>query len=574
MKKTIRFLAALLLTLLILASIAWYLFIYDREFTRDTLLSQARFQDTHGNSKLSAFFYDFAYVFSDQDEDVAIELANQYKHDGNYTKAEYTLTTALNNNPTADLYVALSRAYVEQDKLLDAVNLLDSISNPTLKAQLDSLRPSAPAADYAPGYYSQYMDLHISSTGKYIFYTNDGDYPSTKGVVYQDSIPLEAGETTIYAISVDEHGLVSPLTILSYTITGVIEPVVFADPAMEATIRGLVGADADDTVYTNQLWSITEFTAPEGVVSFADLAQMPYLNKLTIHNQTIDTLTHLSTLHNLSILDLSGCAFSVEEMSVLANLPYLRQLSLSNCSLSTIAGLANAQSLTHLDLSNNTVRNLEALSPMTTLQSINLNHNAVTDLHALSALGNLDTLLVSYNSVSSLSPLESCIKLQQLEAEHNQLYSLDGVDKLPLLENLAVDYNSLTDVSILSGCTELKNLSIASNQLTDISALHTLTNLEVFDFSGNQIPLLPAWPDGCALQTIDGSYNALTSIDGLSNMEALTHVYMDYNLLTNIDALADNFCLVQVNVYGNAIPDVESLRDHDIIVNYDPTVEE
>jgi len=191
MKKTIRFLAALLLTLLILASIAWYLFIYDREFTRDTLLSQARFQDTHGNSKLSAFFYDFAYVFSDQDEDVAIELANQYKHDGNYTKAEYTLTTALNNNPTADLYVALSRAYVEQDKLLDAVNLLDSISNPTLKAQLDSLRPSAPAADYAPGYYSQYMDLHISSTGKYIFYTNDGDYPSTKGVVYQTASLLK-----------------------------------------------------------------------------------------------------------------------------------------------------------------------------------------------------------------------------------------------------------------------------------------------------------------------------------------------------------------------------------------------
>ena len=184
MKKTFRILVSMLMALLILASIFWYLFVYDREFTRDTLLSQARFQDTHGNSKLSAFFYDFAYIFSDQDEDVAIELANQYKHDGNYTKAEYTLTAALKSNPTADLYVALSRAYVEQDKLLDAVNLLDNISNPTLKAQLDALRPTVPSADYAAGYYSQYMDLHLSSTGKYIFYTSDGDYPSTKGSVY------------------------------------------------------------------------------------------------------------------------------------------------------------------------------------------------------------------------------------------------------------------------------------------------------------------------------------------------------------------------------------------------------
>ena len=44
--------------------------------------------------------------------------------------------------------------------------------------------------------------------------------------------------------------------------------------------------------------------------------------------------------------------------------------------------------------------------------------------------------------------------------------------------------------------------------------------------------------------------------------------------MTNIDALAENFCLVQVNVYGNEIPDVEELRDHDIIVNYNPTVED
>ena len=44
MKKATRFLVSLILGLLILASIFWYLFIYDRDFTRDSLLSQARFQ--------------------------------------------------------------------------------------------------------------------------------------------------------------------------------------------------------------------------------------------------------------------------------------------------------------------------------------------------------------------------------------------------------------------------------------------------------------------------------------------------------------------------------------------------
>lgn len=574
MKKTIRIIAAAVMLMVILASIVWYLFIYDRAFTRDTLLQQARFHDLHGNSRISAIFYDFAYVFSDQDEDVAIELANQYKADGNYTKAEYTLTAALKNNPTADLYVALSRAYVEQDKLLDAVNLLDNISNPQLKQQVDSLRPTSPSSDYAAGYYSQYMDIHFSSTGKYIFYSTDGEYPSTKGNVYQNAISLPAGETSVYAVSVGENGLVSPLIVLNYTITGVIEEVSFTDPAMEAALRQLVGADEDDTVYTNQLWDITEFTVPEGTVSFEDLKLLPYLQKLTIENQKMDSLSHLSTLASLKTLSLSGTKFPVEDISYLASLPALQELDLSHCGLSTIVGISDSQSLSKLNLSNNTIRNLDALAPMSTLTELDLSHNAVTSLSALGSLGSLSKLLVNYNAISSLKPLSGCVKLAHLEADYNELSKLNGIEHLPLLTHLSVDYNSISDVTLLNGCLDMVNLSIASNDIKDITSLFTLTKLQIFDFSGNEIEALPDWPDGCALTTIDGSYNALTSIDTLENMNKLTHVYMDYNLLTNIDALAENFCLVQVNVYGNEIPDVEALRDHDIIVNYNPTVDD
>lgn len=571
MKKATRILVPLLLALFILASIVWYLFVYDREFTRDTLLGQARFQDLHGNSRISAWCYDMAYRFSGQDEDVAIELANQYKSSGNYTKAEYTLTNAINSRASVELYTALCRTYVEQNKLLDAVNMLDNITDPAIKAQLDSQRPSAPASDYSAGYYSQYMDIHLNSTGSIIFYTADGSFPSTTGSIYDGSITLPAGETTIYAISVNDNGLVSPVTVLGYTITGIIEQVNFADAAMEATIRGLIGANADRAVYTNELWEITEFTVPDGVTNFSDLERMPYLQNLTIRHQTLDSLKPLSTLAKLQTLDLTGSRFPAEDLAIVASLPSLSHLTLSECSLSTIAGLADAPCLTHLDLSSNTIRNLEALAPMTMLVELSLQHNAVTDLSALSSLGGLEKLDVSYNAVTSLSPLASCVKLNWLGADNNQLTTLNGVTGLPLLSYLSVDYNSLTDVSVLAGCTELTDLSIASNDITDISSLSTLTKLEIFDFSSNQIAALPEWPDGCPLQTIDGSYNALTSIDGLKNMDSLAYIYMDYNLITNIDALADNFCLVQVNVFGNEIEDVSALRAHDIIVNYDPT---
>ena len=570
MKKFIRILVPLLLVVLIIASIGWYLFEYDRSFTRDFLLTQARYNDLHGNSRLSSWFYDLAYNFSNHDENVAIELANLYKADGNYTKAEYTLTNAINSAPTAELFTALCKTYVEQDKLLDAVSLLDKITDPQIKAEIESQRPDAPVSNYTPGYYSQYIDVTLYAAGK-LYYTTDGEYPSVEDPVYESPITLPSGETTIRAISVDDNGLVSPLTVLGYTVTGVIEEVSFADPAVEAALRELTGTRDGHSIYTSQLWQITEFTVPEDTKDYSDLAFMPYLEKLTIANQNIDSLGSLSSLAKLTSLDLSGSRFRPDDLSIIAGLPSLTELTLAECGLSTIEKLSGAQGLTYLDLSENTIRNLDVLSSMTTLTELNLQHNAVTSLTELDGLGNLQSLDVSYNALTTLAPIATCTRLTTLLADNNQLASLDGVSSLQVLSRLSVNHNTLTDVSPLSGCTSLVELDISNNTLTDISALSTLTNLERFVFSSNQVTALPEWPEGSKLQVIDGSHNALTSLDNLRNMESLTYVYMDYNQISNIDSLADCYCLVQVNVFSNPVSDVSALREHDIIVNYDPT---
>lgn len=574
MRKFLKFLVPLVLGAAIAASIVWYLFVYDRDFTRDSLLSQARYQEMYGNSRLSAWFYDAAYSFSGHDQNVAIELANQYKRSGNYTKAEATLTRAIRNAPTPELYTALCKAFVEQDKLMDAVWLLENIGQSQIKEVIDAMRPETPVPDAAPGFYSDYMNLHMTSEeSKYIFFSTDGEYPSIADGLYHGSIPLDAGLTQLRAIAVSESGLVSPIAAMEYTITGIIEEVTFTDPVMEKAIREAIHAGESHRLYTNDLWQITEFTTPEGVATYADLSLLPELTSLTITNQQIDSLSHLSGLTKLVMLDLTGSRFPTEEMAVLAALPSLSSLNLSDCSLSTIDGLDGADSITSLDLSHNSLRKLDVLSGMTGLMELNLSDNAVTSLEALSGLERLVKLTLNHNLVTTLSPLSSCIRLKHLEADHNALTTLKGIPNLALLEHLSVDYNELKDVSLLSGSTELKNLSIASNAIDDITALDTLTKLEVFDFSGNlEITSLPKWPEGMPLKTIDGSYNSLESIDALKSMDSLTHIYMDYNQISNIDALADCYCLVQVNVYGNPIPDVKLLREKDIIVNYDPTV--
>ena len=571
MKKFFRILIPFLLVALILASLFWYGFIYDRSFTRDLLLGQARYHSTDGNPRMSSWFYDRAYDLSGQDDDVALELANQFKNAGNYTKAEYTLNNALADHPTASLYIALCKTYVQQDKLLDAVTLLDNIPYADIKAELDAMRPAAPTTDPEPGFYNEYIGVTFREDPYRIYFTTDGEYPSIHDAPYTEEFFMPAGETVIRAVAIDESGLVSPLSSITYTVGGVIEEVSFTDAAVDAAIRQLISVDEEEVLYTNMLWDIHEFTVPDGAMNLQDLVHLSYLEKLTVQNQTLDSVSFLTGLPNLKELILTDCRFSAGELDTIAAIPALERLTLSNCGLSTIAGLESAQKLTHLDLSNNTIRNLTPLAGLTTLRSLNLGHNAVTVLDSLAELPELEELNVCYNVVTSLSPIVFCSKLNTLIANNNQLTSLAGLENLTALTVLNVNKNAISDVSVLSNCTALVELDIGSNNVTDISALKTLTELELFTFSHNQVTQLPAWPEGCKLRSIDGAYNQVESLDSLKNMHNLTHVFMDYNAITSVDPIANCFSLVQVNVYGNEIEDVDSLKEHEIIVNWDPT---
>ena len=75
MKKALKIIIPILLALLVLGSIVWYLLVYDRIFTRDMLLTQARNQESKGNHAFAAWLYDKAYYQSSKDPSVAIELA-------------------------------------------------------------------------------------------------------------------------------------------------------------------------------------------------------------------------------------------------------------------------------------------------------------------------------------------------------------------------------------------------------------------------------------------------------------------------------------------------------------------
>lgn len=573
MKKALRIVVPLLLVAAVLASMAWYLLIYDREFTKDVILWGARTLEEDGKHDAAAWFYDLAYSHSSQEDAVAIELSQQYRDYGNYTKAEYTLTEAISENPTADLYMALSKLYVEQDKLLDAVKMLDTVNDPQIQAELEAQRPAIPTVSYEPGFYSQYIGVDVLWEGGMLYVSRDGEYPSTADDLYTGTITLEVGETILHCLCVGENGLVSPLGLYSYTVGGVVEPVSFTDEAIEASVRQLLNTGANTTIYTNDLWTIKEFTLPAEAQSYTDLALLTRLESLAMENMPEGVLSQMGAIATLKTLSMSGSRLGEEDMAILSTLTALEGLDLSDCSISSITSLESLINLTVLDLSSNAIRNLSVLSGLTGLQQLDLSHNAVTDLSPLSILVNLTELDVSHNSLTSLNPICGITALTDLKASNNQITNIDALKQLVNLTVLDISYNTVVDVSPLTVCTAMTELNISNNIVVDVATLSTMKDLTSFNLAHNQVEVLPTFHKDCALVTIDASYNLLSSVEQLAGMDDLNTVNVDYNeAIESLKPLDSCHVLIQVNAHGTKVTEVEFLTEKSIVVNYDPTI--
>lgn len=571
MKKTLKILIPIILVLTIIVSCCWYLFFYDQEFTRDALVSVARFCENQGYHRAATWFYDCAYAQLGDNDSVAIELAQQYKKSGNYTKAEFTLRKAIQDGGGVNLYIELCATFVEQDKLLDAVNMLGNITDPSIKEQLNEMRPQAPVSSHESGQYNQYITVEFTGSEGTLYVSGDGEYPSVKTDLYTVPISLIEGENRMYAVAVADNGLVSPLAVFGYTIGGIIKPVTFADPAIETSVRELLTIPEPTVINTNDLWKIKEFTVPTSTRDYSDIALMTYLEKLVIENAVGNQLSSLSGLSELTELRVTGSSVSAEELTAIANLPKLKKLTLSNCSLSSITPLEKAVSLEYLDLSENAIRDLEPISNAKALKELYLQHNAVDNLETLSGLSVLSKLDISYNAITSLDSISTVTALTYLNAEHNSIEQISQIGSLSILHYLNLSANNLSDISAVSACAELTELYIAENSIKDISALSQLIKLETLNFSNNSVTTIPTWSKNCALIIIDGSSNKIKSLEPLSGLKSLNKVYMDYNSdISSVNELAKCPLLVEVNVYGTKVKNVSELTKQSIIVNYNP----
>ena len=555
MKRVLKIVIPLVVVLALLGTAAWFFLSFRADLTAGFLRGQAAKMVERERYSRAVTYNNWAWQLDPENQEIPLALAEAYAGSGNYTKAEYTLVRAISARPQdVDLYVALCQVYVAQDKLLDAVQMLDRTSDAEVKAALDELRPAAPVLSPENGYYTEYIEVTADGGGNAVYLSIDGDYPSMEDDAYTGPVTLPGGETMVMAVAVDENQMVSQAVQNGYTIGGVLEPVTLNDPAIDAAVREQLGMTAGETLMTDDLWSIAELTLPDTVADLADLSHFTGLTTLTIQNVSGLDFSVLSQLTSLQTLDLSGCTISTGSLDAIAGLTGLRVLRLNNCALTDINALSQLTALTELQLAN----------------------NSLTDIGVTSLMLDLETVTLTNNPITSIAGLSACTKLKSLDISGCSVTSIASLSGKTALETLLAGNNQIADLSPLEGCTALAVLEVPYNLVSDISVLAQLPALTRFVGNNNQITAVPDFDEETSkLQYIQLDYNEVTDLAGLQGIDSLNYVYADYNQVETILPLKNNINLIQVNIWDNPIPEeeVKSLQENSIIVNYNPNYE-
>ncbi|MBQ1265027.1 MAG: leucine-rich repeat domain-containing protein [Oscillospiraceae bacterium] len=553
MKHKIKIIVPLVLIVALLAAACWFFLAVKPDWTSSVFAYWADRLVISERYNRAISLYKIAGNLTPDNARVPVVLAETYVKAGNFTKAEYTLVSAITKDPDdVQLYTALSRIYVQQDKLLDAEQMLSRITHDEVREKIEPLRPEAPVITPESGYYNEYIDVTASCPNGTVYLTTDGTYPTISDDLYEAPVTLKGGETKLTAVAVGSNGLVSDVVRAGYTVGNVVEPAELQDAAIDAYVREVLGKYSTDEIMTDELWEVKELVIPETATTLADLSYFTGLQSLTVHNSANLDLSIIGQLTTLQELDVSGCTLSTSLLEMIGALPDLTKLNISNCAVSSINPLVGLTKLTYLNLAHNTISDITVLSSMTELTELNL----------------------SNNPIRTITYLNNCLKLQRLYVENCSISKLSSIAGNTVIEEIHAAENSIDDISVLDGCTALRILDITGNEVADISVLPKLPELMTFKADHNKITTIPKFdPATSKLVQFNVNYNEIADLSALAGLHTLNYVRADYNKVTDVTCLKDNYRIIQIDVWDNPInvEGIAAMQEVGIIVNYNPT---
>ena len=263
-----------------------------------------------------------------------------------------------------------------------------------------------------------------------------------------------------------------------------LKPVSLPDANLAAAVREALGLSSGEAITTHAMLrldalearnaGIKDLTGLEHAVNLkrlhlggAHVSGEGYVNSNEgyVNSNAVTDWSPLAKLAKLPTLNLSSTPGLVD-VSPLAILTQLTELSLYNTAVSDVAPLANLTQLTYLFLGDTAVSDVAPLANLTQLTELSLSNTAVSDVAPLANLTQLTYLFLGDTAVSDVAPLAN----------------------LTQLTGLYLWYTSVSDVAPLANLTQLTQLELNGTAVSDVAPLVGL-NLTGISWDSNSIGL-------------------------------------------------------------------------------------
>lgn len=260
--------------------------------------------------------------------------------------------------------------------------------------------------------------------------------------------------------------------------------------------------------------------------------QSIFRKKLNIIPDSL-SLSDIKNIISIDALDLSQNQF-IQSLEPLGQLVDLRELNLSNTTLTDLSPLRNLTELVELNLSNSKIEDISALRYSDKLVKFNINNTAVREISVFEKMTKLQSLEMSNTQVVDFAPLSNLVELKNLNLKNTQMQSLASLETLTNMIELNASGTMVDNLSPLSALKNLTILNLDSTRFTDITALKSLENLQVLYVN----------------------YTMISNLRPLLELKHLERIYCDHTPIKR--TLADAFMVSNPKVL--VIFDSEDLR--------------
>lgn len=248
----------------------------------------------------------------------------------------------------------------------------------------------------------------------------------------------------------------------------------------------------------------------------------------------------LNSTIEYAYMDEFGQAGDVSDLSLIARMPNLRVLYLSNQNISDISALGGLR-LTELVLTDNYISDFSSLSGMTSLKKLYIANNPVQNLDFLRGIASLDFLNVDCCNLDSLEPLEN--------TEISELWALEcgagddsfgSIAKMKRLQVLSLWNLTDDQIELLKDNSSIFEMNLwGEHGAHSLEGLGKMQSLQVLNMGGNQF----------------------TSLEGIGGFPALRRLIIGTGI-TDYTLLSDAAALYSLDISNCAAVDLSAVAAH------------